>query len=212
MAEWQINGRYFESCNCAFGCPCNYNGFPTHGFCEAAVAFRVDEGNRGEVDLSGVKVAVAVQWPGAIHEGNGKLAAFIDAENDEQRQAIGAIITGEDGGLPWEILASTVTDIHGPFFETIEIDDRGTDSSVQVGDKLHVQMETFKNPVTGDPHEVHTVMPDGFIFKDGRVCGSTVMRADADGVSFDHAGNNCYYAHVEWSNADKAEHPHTRFG
>jgi hypothetical protein len=45
------------------------------------------------------------------------------------------------------------------------------------------------------------VMPTGFIFRDGLVCNSAVNRVDAEGVSFDHSGKNCYYAHVEWSNA-----------
>ncbi|MBA3364589.1 MAG: DUF1326 domain-containing protein, partial [Actinobacteria bacterium] len=103
----------------------------------------------------------------------------------------------------WEILATTIGEIHGPFFEAIEIEDNGTDSSLRVGEKIVVQMETFKNPVTGEPHEVHTVMPTGFIFTDGLVGGSATARADADGVSFDCSGNNAYYAKVEWSNASQ---------
>lgn len=212
MASWRIKGRYFEACNCAHGCPCNFNGFPTHGFCEAFVSFVVDEGNRDDVDLAGVKVAGAVAWPGAIHEGNGRLAVFIDAETDEQRRAIGSILMGEDGGMPWEILSTTVSEVHGPFFEAIEIDDRGTDSSVRVGDKIHVRMETFKNPVTGEPHEVHTVLPTGFIFKDGLVASSAVFRVDVEGLEWDHSGNNCYYAEVEWSSAEQpAEAMPTKF-
>jgi len=212
VADWRIRAKYYEACNCAHGCPCNFNGFPTHGNCDGIVAFAVDEGQRDGVDLSGVKVAAAVMWPGAIHEGNGKMAAFIDAASDEQREAIGKILMAEDGGMPWEILAATISEIKGPFFETIEIEDRGTDSRLRVGDRLEVQMETFKNPVTGEPHEVHTVMPDGFIFTDGRVCTTTAARVDADGVTFDHAGNNAYYAEVEWSNAEApVEAAGTRF-
>ena len=201
MADWSINARYYEACNCAHGCPCNFNGYPTDGSCEGVVAFAVDEGDRDGVDLSGTQVVAAVMWPAAIHDGNGKLAVFIDAQTDEQREALGKILMGEDGGMPWEILAATISEVHGPFFETIEIDDNGTDSTVRVSDKVQIQMETFKNPVTGDPHEVHTVMPTGFIFQDGLVCNSAVNRVDAEGVSFDHSGKNCYYAHVEWSNA-----------
>src|SRR5438093_6588102 len=125
VADWRIKGRWFEACNCAYGCPCNFNGFPTHGFCEGVVTFIVDEGHRDDVDLSGVKVTAAVKWPGAIHEGNGTLAAFVDADGDDQREAIGKILMGEDGGMPWEILASTVSEVHRPFFESIEIDDKG---------------------------------------------------------------------------------------
>jgi hypothetical protein len=176
------------------------------------VAFAVDEGQRDGVDLAGVKVGVAVMWPGAIHDGDGKMAAFIDAENDDQREAIVKILTGEDGGMPWEILAATISDIRGPFFETIEIEDNGTDSKWRVGDKVAVEMETFKNPVTGEPNEVHTVIPTGFLFKDGLVCNTKTNRADVEDVSFDHAGNNAYYSHVEWSNAEKtAEVAGTKF-
>lgn len=199
MASWNIKARYYEACNCAYGCPCNFNGFPTHGNCEGFVGFEVTEGERDGVDLTGAKVAAAVMWPGAIHEGNGKMAVAIDA-NEAQQQALVSILTAQDGGLPWEILAATVSDIHGPYFEPIEIKDNGTDSYIKVGDKMEVQLETFKNPVSGEPHEVHTVMPQGFIFTDAEVCTSSKLVVNADGVSFDHTGNNGYYsAMVEWS-------------
>lgn len=204
MADWRIKAKYYEACNCAHGCPCNFNGFPTHGHCEGLVAFEVLEGERDGTDLAGVKVAAAADWPGAIHEGNGVLVAFIDAGSDEQREAIGSILTGQDGGLPWEILAATIGEIKGPYFESVEIDDNGTESRVTVGDKYSIEMETFKNPVTGEPHEVHTVMPKGFIFTDGLICTTRTSKVDADGISWDHAGNNAYYAEVEWSNATAA--------
>ena len=78
MARWSIKGKYIEACNCAVGCPCTTTGFPTDGTCEANIAFRVDQGQRDGVSLTGAKVAIAVKWPGAIHEGNGKMAVFLD--------------------------------------------------------------------------------------------------------------------------------------
>jgi hypothetical protein len=201
---WNIKAKYYEACNCAFGCPCNMNGFPTHGFCEGSIGFEVLEGERDGLDLTGVKVAAAVKWPGAIHEGNGNMAVFIDAPEDK-RDSVVAILTAEDPGLPWEILAATISEIHGPFFETVEINDSETDSRVAVADKLEIQMETFTNPVSGDPHEVHMVMPDGFIFQDGKICTTTVNMVDADGVTYDHKGNNAYYSNVEWSSENRLE-------
>ena len=199
MADWRIKGKYYEACNCAYGCPCNFNGFPTHGNCTGIVAFAVDEGHREDVDLGGLKVAAAVDWPKAIHDGDGRAAIFIDAASGDQRDAIIPILTGQDGGMPWEILATTITEIHGPFFETVEIEDNGTDSRLRVGDALAVEMKTFTNPVTGEPHEVHTVMPGGFIFDDGLVAGTTTARVNAGPVSFDCSVNSAYYAQVEWS-------------
>jgi hypothetical protein len=199
---WRIDANYYEGCNCALGCPCNMSGFPSHGKCEGSVAFQVVDGERDGVDLAGAKVAAAVKWPGAIHEGNGAMALFIDC-SDEQRDALIPILTAQDPGLPWEILAATITEIHGPFFETIDIEDNGTDSRVKVGEKYNVQLQTFKDPVSGEPHEVHMVLPHGFIFKDGFICTSATNHVDADGVTYDHAGKNAYYSHVAWSSENR---------
>jgi hypothetical protein len=199
MAEWRIKGRYIEACNCAVGCTCNTTGFPTHGKCEANVAFVVDEGRRDGVDLSGAKVVASVQWPGAIHEGNGKMAVFIDAK-EEQRNPLIAILTAQDGGLPWEILATTIKDISGPYFERIDFKPDGERSTLRVGDKVDVALKGLTNPVTGERTEARTVIPDGFIWKDGLICTSSTNRAKAGAVGFDHKGNSAYYAEIEWSN------------
>jgi hypothetical protein len=201
---WRIKAKYYEACNCAFGCPCNMNGFPTHGFCEGTVGFEILEGDRDGLDLAGAKVAAAVKWPGAIHEGNGNMAVFIDAP-ENLRESVVAILTAEDPGLPWEILAATISEIHGPFFESIEISDNDTDSRVTVDGKLDVQMESFTNPVSGEKHEAHMVLPGGFIFQDGKICTTTANMVDADGVEFDHAGNNAYYSTVEWSSENRMD-------
>jgi len=199
---WKIRARYYEACNCAYGCPCNMSGFPTHGFCQGSIAVHVLSGEKDGVDLTGAKVAGSAMWPGAIHEGNGTLAVFIDA-SEKQRDPLVAILTAQDPGLPWEILAATMTEVHGPFFESIEIIDDDTDSRIRVGDKFEIKMESFKNPVTGDKHEAHMVLPGGFIFQDGKIATTSVNRVNADGVAFDHPGNNAYYAEVEWSSDNR---------
>lgn len=178
------------------------SGFPTHGNCEGVVGFEITDGERDGVDLTGAKVASAVKWPGAIHEGNGAMALFVDA-SAEQCEALLPILTADDPGLPWEILAATVSEVHGPFFESIDIEDRDTDSRVSVGDKLTLHMQSFKNPVTGEKHEPHMVLKDGFIFQDGQIGTTSALRLDADGLTFDHAGNNAYYSHVEWSSENR---------
>jgi len=201
---WRIKAKYYEACNCAVGCPCNMSGFPTHGFCEGTVSFEILEGDRDGLDLAGTKVAAAVKWPGAIHEGNGNMAVFIDAP-ENLRESVVAILTAEDPGLPWEILAATISEIHGPFFESIEISDNDTDSRVSVDGKLNLQMQSFTNPVSGEKHEAHMVLPGGFIFQDGKICTTSANMVDADGVEYDHAGNNAYYSTVEWSSENRME-------
>lgn len=177
------------------------SGFPTYGTCEGTVTFVVTEGEKDGVDLAGAKVAGGVKWPGAIHEGNGSMAVFIDA-TEEQRGPLISILTAEDPGLPWEILAATISDIHGPFFETIEVKD-GPDPEIQIGDKYHVKWEAFSNPVTGDRHEPHMVLKDGFIFQDGLIGTTSTFHIDADGVTLEHPGKNSYLADVEWSSENR---------
>ena len=75
---YRLKAKWLETCNCDPGCNCNFGGFPDHGSCEALGGIFVDEGNFGDVDLSGMKIVLAVKWPKAIHEGNGSAAVFID--------------------------------------------------------------------------------------------------------------------------------------
>src|SRR5262245_8634118 len=44
MTPWEIKATEFVNCNRSYGCPCQFNAPPTHGNCEAAGAFRIDEG------------------------------------------------------------------------------------------------------------------------------------------------------------------------
>ena len=59
---WRITGTWLEACNCNFGCPCNFDGFPTLGNCEATVGFQIDKGSHGQTSLDGLAVAAAVKW------------------------------------------------------------------------------------------------------------------------------------------------------
>ena len=42
MTPWEIKAREFANCNCAYGCPCQFNALPTKGYCEAAVAMEIE--------------------------------------------------------------------------------------------------------------------------------------------------------------------------
>jgi hypothetical protein len=35
FTEWAMQGVEFINCNCAWGCPCQFNRLPTHGDCRA---------------------------------------------------------------------------------------------------------------------------------------------------------------------------------
>ncbi len=68
MTPWEIKATEFVNCNCAYGCPCQFNALPTHGHCEASGAFHIKEGHFGDVKLDGLTMGALFQWPGPIHE------------------------------------------------------------------------------------------------------------------------------------------------
>ena len=57
--KWEIKAREFAHCNCLYGCPCQFNGRPTQGHCQALVGRVIDEGYHGSTRLDGLKAAAA---------------------------------------------------------------------------------------------------------------------------------------------------------
>ncbi len=43
MTDWYVKAREFANCNCSYGCPCQFNALPTHGFCAALVGLEIED-------------------------------------------------------------------------------------------------------------------------------------------------------------------------
>ena len=116
MGSWQIKGRYMETCNCAFICPCigtNLTAQPTEGDCKAAVAMKIDKGEKDGISLDGLAFVVLIHSPGAMADGNLKVGLIIDANADDaQTEAISAIASGAAGG-PMAALGPLVGEMAG---------------------------------------------------------------------------------------------------
>jgi hypothetical protein len=88
-ADWRLEGEWLKNCNCAFGCPCDFNAKPTNGECEGLVAMRITKGHFNDVSLDGLHFAVTVHFPGPLHEGNGDAQPILDERaSPEQRNAL----------------------------------------------------------------------------------------------------------------------------
>ena len=95
--EWRVRGTELANCNCAYGCPCQFNAIPTNGNCHAAGAWHVEEGHFGDVRLDGLHVVGLYNFPGPVHLGNGTMQVIIDERADAaQRDALLKIVTGEE--------------------------------------------------------------------------------------------------------------------
>jgi hypothetical protein len=177
MAEdWTLRGTVVVACNCDYGCPCNFNALPTHGKCEGGWTWHVEEGRIGETSLDGLNFTVVVNWPGAIHEGNGSAVILVDERaDDSQREAIATLVSGDVGG-PWGVLAWTWPTIDGPHPVPYSVDVDGIATRVEAGELLLVESEPIRNPVTGAEVHPGAVLPEGIIFKRGDFGSAKVNR------------------------------------
>ena len=198
---WRLRGKGYEFCNCQPGCTCNFSGFPTSpdGSCKAAVANHIVEGNCGDVDLSGIKAIAILDWPGAIHDGNGK-AVFVvpPAVSDDQLGCMAQIFTGQLGGLPWSILGTTF-EIAGVVRAEVEIDDDGINSGFRAAGVGEATGGSMKNPVTGEDHAAAIVLETGFIWTRGD-CGQGSFNVEAEGITLDFTDSNWIYYDFDWTN------------
>jgi hypothetical protein len=201
IPNWHIKADYVESCNCDYGCPCNFTGFPTYGFCRDLLLFHIREGNYGDnISLNGLEVIYAGSWPKAIHEGNGTMQLFITKNsNEDQRQAIVKIFTGNAKGEgPFAIFAGTFKYILDPQYVDINAKIDGRKSSFSVPDIIDVQVENFTNPVTGEEQDTKIQIPKGFRFKIADAAKTKVMKISTPSLNYDDSGKSAYYSVVEY--------------
>lgn len=201
IPKWNLKADYVEACNCDFGCPCNFNGFPTGGFCRGMSLFHIQKGSYGQnVSLDGLDAIYAASWPKAIHEGNGTNQLFITKKADEhQRKALVNIMSGQaKGDGLFALLAGTFKYFLEPQFVDINANIDGKRSSFSVPGVMDVQIDSFTNPVTGEEQDIKVQLPKGPIWKLAEAAKSKIMRITTQSLNFDHSGKNAFYAAVDF--------------
>ena len=202
--EWHIKGDQMASCNCDWGCPCQFNAVPTQGHCRGVIGFQVREGHFGDTKLDGIKVAALFSLPGAPHEGDGTMHFIIDEQaTDAQRQALISITTAEFGGLPWEIFSAICPHKPEPVSAAIsfEMDRERRVGAIRVDGVTEVAVAPITNPVTGEEHRARIVLPEGFEYKEAEMGNTVSMKVTSSApLAFEH--DNCYAQLVDfdWSN------------
>lgn len=168
--KWSFKAREFTNCNCAYGCPCQFNALPTHGYCQAVVGIEIDKGHHGNTKLDGLRAAGVFRWPQAIHQGHGEAFVIIDERaNSAQREALLRILSGQDtepGATIYQVFSTTLDKLHEPVFAPIEfqIDIDGRKAKLKVPGYIDTRGEPILNPVTGAEHRVRIDSPNGFEF------------------------------------------------
>ncbi len=190
--QWMLRGVEFGNCNCAWGCPCQFNAPTTHGFCEAVLSGHVDEGHFNDVDLSGLDFAMLLQWPGEIAEGKGRQQAIIDERADAaQREALRKILHGEStapGATHFFVYNSTMSEVLETLYAPIElsIDVGARVARLSVPGLVESKGSPITDPHSGEPYRALIQLPNGFEYTFAEV-GAGVTRATA-GIKLDLSG------------------------
>jgi hypothetical protein len=159
----------------------------------------ISEGRCGDIDLSGITCAAVIDWPKAIHDGNGKVVFVVPTDiKDDQLDAMAKIFTGSLKGMPWEILGTTYS-VAGVVKADLNVHPKGIESSIEFPGVVNAVGTSFKNPVTGEPHQAAISLNDGFIWKLGE-CGVGSFKVDAGDLHLDYHDTNWILYDFDWSN------------
>jgi hypothetical protein len=193
--DWMIEGPKIASCNCAYGCPCEFNARPTHGVCEGLEAHRIEQGHFGQVRLDGLVIAARYRWPGPVHEGGGVAQGIIDERATEaQREALFKILGGQEQEptTVFSIYGATIEKELDPIFAPIEFecDIEGRTGRLRVPGVMEMAIEPIRNPVTGKPHRAVIRLPEGFEFHEAEMASGRFW--GGGDLSFEN--RDCYAA------------------
>ena len=171
MTTWRIKGRELANCNCAYGCPCQFNALPTHGNCRAVVGYEIDEGHYGNVRLDGLKAALILSFPGPVHEGNGTMQVVIEDKADtQQREALRKIIQGEDTkemATMWWVYSAMSPNKLETLYKQIqfEVNIEKRTGRLSIPGLIEMTAEPIRNPVTKAEHRARIDLPHGFEYR-----------------------------------------------
>lgn len=210
MTQWEIQGSELVNCNCAYGCPCQFNALPTKGNCEAMGAIAIDRGHYGDVRLDGLKIGFVFRWPGPIHEGKGKCQPIVDARaSAQQREAILKIMSGQDTepfATMFAVFATTLEKVFDPVFTVIEfaVDVDARRGKVRAEGVFELDGEPIRNPVTGQEHRARIDLPHGFEYELAEV-GSASSRSQGN-LAFELKNSYAQFARLHLNNKGPVRH------
>jgi hypothetical protein len=199
--KWRYRAELIAACSCDWGCPCNFNARPTHGYCEGAYGARITSGACGDTTLDGVTYAWSGRWPRAIHEGNGTAKIWIEeTASAPQRAALEDILKGRHDGTPWTILAATIDQWLDTAYVPFEWKFDGPRSSYRAGTEVQATLDSMRNPVSGAEAGATILLPNGLVCKELHPTATRIFSVFTRGLKIAAPGKYGFYAVTEHGN------------
>ena len=198
--SWRIVGSYFETCNCDLACPCVFLSPPTSEDCTVLLAWHVDQGRFGEIDLDGLSAVLAARSPGHMLKGNWKVALYVDERaNPSQQDALTQIFSGQAGGH-LAALVPLIGEVLGVKAAVIEYLSEGKRRTLRVGHVADAEVEGLPGQDGSDV----TVANVPFAAVPGVplvVAKSKQMRFSDYGLKWEVSNKNGYFAPFAYQSA-----------
>jgi hypothetical protein len=200
---WEITGTYLEACNCAPICPCRAvdgkrGGRSTYGVCMGALSWQIERGRAGEIDLSGLRVLLALRYDDDEPGSPWTFFLYVDERGDEsQRDALSQIFLGQIGGtpqdqFPWVWKASDLQTVRAVSIDLDHAPGRGWfRTGAQVSVRIRAPLE--------DEAKVTCVIPGHH--RSGRELHADLIKVEDGELSFEFSDRCGYESSFQYSSS-----------
>lgn len=192
MSVYSLEGTLIEACSCNVNCPCWIGEDPDLGECYAIVAYGIERGSVGEVDVSGLNLVMICHIPGNVLAGNWQVVALVDERGtQEQRDALLSAFTGKLGGPLADLWEALIGEVKGLEFVPISHEVSGGAGTLRVPDLVEAEMEPYRGPdgsITTLQNSVFSTVPGSpaWIAK----AGVNRVNLPQYGMSWEYEGRN----------------------
>jgi hypothetical protein len=199
---WNLRGELVLSCNCTIFCPCTLSlgmAPPTEGYCQTWAGIRIDSGQYGGVDLSGINVGLIIEIPGLMSRGNWTAGLFIDDKASIHAvKALTKIFTGRAGGTT-HLLSILVGKFLGVQQAPITYRTEGETRIFAIDKIVDGAVTPISGKTKGEPVVVRN--SEYWIAPDIVIARADKSRVRAFGRNWNFAGRSAEVCRLDWGNA-----------
>ena len=189
---YALQGSLIEACSCNVNCPCWIGEDPDLGECFAIVAYGIERGHIGDLDVSGLNLVLVCHIPGNVLAGDWKVVALVDERGTpEQRDALLNAFTGKLGGPLGDLWTALIGEVKGVEYVPISHEVAEGNGVLRVPDLVETEMVPYRGPdgsVTTLQNSVFSTVPGSPAF----VAKAAVNRVSLPryGMSWEYEGRN----------------------
>ena len=200
---WTMRGELILNCNCTVFCPCVISlgqHPPTEGHCQTWGGIRIDAGQYGDVDLSGLNIGLMIEIPERMARGGWRVALFIDDRaSDAAYDAILAIMSGKARGTTG-LFGILVAEMLGHERQPVRYETEGKTRRLVVGKRIKGAV----TPVAGNDPDRDLVVTNTkyWMGPDITVATASQGRLRAFGRVWDFDGRSAEICQIDWHGPD----------